>query len=415
MKRKYKVYLSLNLVSIFFIAASFTFATFAWFAYSGLAKVDTEVDVKAWYIKIENKGEAVVNKLVVPLSVIYPGMESTKEIIRIKNLGDSDASLNYSITSARILDNPNDSYFVDENITSEYVEDVLSHNYPFHINVSLNKHYLLTQEEDGILEVSISWPLDSGNDSIDSKWGLDAYNFKQIDERPSIQLTLNVSAEQYVASDEASDIRYNLGDNILYDTSTNTRCTEIGGSCLNTYVIDKNNTIGDEYVTLLPNLYNTYTSGSYSNYITKYNELIQNWNATTKANTRLLEAKDLLKIISNDIENSSLISNNISSAIIGNLNYPNKVIMNNIEYQDRITAEIARAINNSGYYSFINSKFPYFLTTNCYWINTNYNLGNAFAIKKIDENYSKIYPEDKTQTCNIVPIIRVLKEDLENV
>ena len=47
MKRKTKVYLRLNLLSIFFVAVSFISVTLAWFVYSGLSSMTTEVNVKA--------------------------------------------------------------------------------------------------------------------------------------------------------------------------------------------------------------------------------------------------------------------------------------------------------------------------------------------------------------------------------
>ena len=54
MEKRHKVYLKLNLMSIFFIVVSFISVTLAWFAYSGLASVATEVNVKAWYITPNN-------------------------------------------------------------------------------------------------------------------------------------------------------------------------------------------------------------------------------------------------------------------------------------------------------------------------------------------------------------------------
>ena len=70
MDRKYKAYIKFNIATLFFIAVSFISVTFAWFAYSGLSKVDTEVPVKAWYIEFK-KGENVVsNQIVINLSEI---------------------------------------------------------------------------------------------------------------------------------------------------------------------------------------------------------------------------------------------------------------------------------------------------------------------------------------------------------
>jgi hypothetical protein len=57
MKKKTKLYLRLNLISLFFVAVSFISVTLAWFVYSGLSTVKTEVNVKAWYIELEKEEE----------------------------------------------------------------------------------------------------------------------------------------------------------------------------------------------------------------------------------------------------------------------------------------------------------------------------------------------------------------------
>ena len=75
MEKKYKVYAKLNLMSLFFIAVSFISITLAWFAYSGLAKVSTEIDVKAWYIEFQQGTKTVSNNIIISTSEIYPGMD----------------------------------------------------------------------------------------------------------------------------------------------------------------------------------------------------------------------------------------------------------------------------------------------------------------------------------------------------
>src|SRR5690606_14963225 len=113
--------------------------------------VSTDVGVKAWYIELEKNGESISNNIVISLSEIYPGMETLNEVVKIKNMGDTDAQIKYSIVSARILDDPNDNYVVDnETITSDYVEDILAHEYPFHLNISLSKNYVLSKGEESI-------------------------------------------------------------------------------------------------------------------------------------------------------------------------------------------------------------------------------------------------------------------------
>lgn len=409
MKPRHKLYLKINLVSLFFIIISFISVTLAWFAYSGLADVSTEIGVKAWYIELEKDGTTVSNDIVISLSEIYPGMTTVNETVNIKNLGDSDAKVKYSIVSARVLGDSKDNYFVDELTTeSLYVEDVLSHNYPFHINMNLSKNYTLAKTGESSFNVSISWPLDSDDNAIDSFWGTEAYKFQQSEEskkdldtnyqiKPSIQIVISISAEQYLENDMTSDARYNLGDKILFDVVDNSICTEISSTCIETYVIDVNNKLIDETVTLLPNPTDTYLSGIYSDYNSLLSTITSDWTVST----RPLLVEDILKVVSTDVMNSLLIRNNISDAVIGNLNYDN-----------RMSTEIAKAVSYSGYYKFVNEKFNYLPSNNCYWTNSEYNINNGFAVKDIDITNSKIYSEAKASSCNVVPVILAEKSKL---
>lgn len=409
MEKKHKLYLRLNIMSLTFIVISFISVTLAWFAYSGISSVATEIGVKAWYIELDKDGKPVSNDIVISLSDIYPGMNIVDELVSIKNLGDSDAQLNYSIVSARILGNETDNYVIDgTTTTSEYVEDALSHNYPFHININLSKNYILAKGEESSFEVSVSWPLDSGIDSLDSLWGTEAYKFEQSElvkknadanyqVKPSIQIVISVTAEQYLESDTTSDPNYDLGDVILYDVVNNEVCTEISTTCLTTYVIDTNNTLGDDTVTLLPNVKNTYLNSSFSDYNGTLSSITSGWTVPT----RPLAVEDLLKITSKDVIGSTLIRSNISDLIIGKLNYNN-----------RISTEIAKAVSSNGYYNFSNGKFGYLSSANCYWTSSEYNGSSGFAIKKIDDINSKIYGEAKTASCNVLPVILAPKANL---
>ena len=173
MKRKYKAYLKLNLLSLFCLGVSFISITLAWFAYSGLSTVSTEVDVKAWNIEFMKDSQVVTNEIVIDVNEIYPGMDPIDEKVSIHNLGASDAMLSYQVVSARVLS--------DELTEQEdgYLVDLLSHDLPFHINISLENRYVEAKSGVSNFSVSVSWPLDSLNDELDSKWGNEAYDFQQ--------------------------------------------------------------------------------------------------------------------------------------------------------------------------------------------------------------------------------------------
>lgn len=405
MERKHKLYLKLNLMSIFFIAVSFISVTLAWFAYSGLSTVETEIGVKAWYIEFEKNEEAVSNDIVISLSEIYPGMETINEIVNINNLGDSLAQINYEITSARILDT---EYSIEGENTSLEIEDKLSHDYPFHVNINLEKNYVNTGGDSSMFNVSISWPLDSDTDEDDSYWGTEAYKFQLEEEkkhtadntyqpRTSIKIVIKVNAEQYFENLDAADTRFNLGDLILYDIANNRSCDKVSDTCIKTHVISDHSTLGDTTVNLLPDVYDTYESGTYDNYETLLNSVTSSWNVATRA----LTVDDLLHVISNDIMDSFLIREGLSNSIIGNLNYTG-----------RMTTEINKAIKYNGYYSFKESQFDYLISSKCYWTSSSYNEANAFAFSESTNEKGRIYPETKTSTCSVVPVIVAPKSNI---
>lgn len=402
MNRRRRVYVKLNLLSLFFIAVSLTSITLAWFAYSGIASVDTEIDVKAWYIEFQKDNTAVTNNIVISLSDIYPGMDTVSEKVDINNMGDSDAEISYKIESARILDE--DLVGLDPLA----LEDKLSHDYPFHLNINLSNNYATSKDGHSQIEVSVSWPLDSDNDEVDSEWGNKAFAFQKSENdkfnldpnyqiRSSLKVVISVKAEQYMNSNESPDLNYGLGQVVLYDVVNNKVCNELGGTCIKTYVIDNNNKVGDNSVTLLPDLFGSYKSGTYDEYTSLFNALASEW----KVNLRPLKVEDVLKIVSNDVTNSVLVRDGLSNDIIGHL-----------KYNDRINTELNKAVSYNGYYTFMNSRFNYLMTSRCYWLNNEYNDG-AFALVKVDNDISKIYKEDKSNSCNIVPVITVSKGNLK--
>lgn len=419
MKKKTKLYLRLNLISIFFVAVSFISLTLAWFVYSGLSTVKTEVNVKAWYIELEKDGKPVTNDIVISFDDIYPGMETIEEEIRIKNLGDSDAQVNYSIVSARILDAPEHNFVIGETVTSEYVEDKIAHDYPFHINVDLSKRYVTAKTDETVFKVSISWPLDSKMeetdnetgmtaDELDSYWGTEAYKFKineqskkDADEtyqiQAAIRLDMTLNAEQYIGLDDSSDMRYRLGNEILYDVSLNTICTEEVGTCIRTNVIDVNNKISDGTVTLLPKVSNYYEPVKFELINTSLTQQVLGWNVVT----RVLTIEDVLKVVSKDIKDSVLVRPGVSDLVIGSL-----------KDENRIGKVVTNATTGDGYFKFLN-KFSYFYSDTCYWLSTKYNETSTFAVAPLDDSSLKIYSESNDSSCKVIPVIIAEKTNLK--
>lgn len=417
MNERFKKYLKINIMSFVFIIISFISVTLAWFTYSGLSNVATEVGVKAWQIELSKNGEAVSNDIVISLSEVYPGMNIRKEEIDITNKGDSDAEVKYRIVSARILGEEADNYQIGENIPkSQEVEDIISHDYPFHVNINLSKNNISQKGGESTFKVSVSWPLDSESNSFDSEWGNKAYKFNQDEElkaqndpnyqkRPAIQIVISLTAEQYIEGSDSSDSNYTLGNIVLFDPVNNSGCDKLGGTCIKTHVIDINNkigTIGTSTVTLLPDPKSNHLSGTFDEYNTIYNNAISTWTVQT----RKLEVTDLLKIVSTDIIDSVLIRDKMSNHIIGDLTF-----------NSRILNEMNRATKYNGHYEFINENFDYLISSDCYWTSDEYKFeenptDKGFVYKIIDETYSSIVGENKSSVCNIIPVIIANKSNL---
>ena len=407
MKNRKKLRIKISLMTIVFSIFSLISVTLAWFAYSGMSKASLDVNVKAWYIELEKNGQAIANQIVISLDEIYPGMETYSEQIKIKNLGDSDAQVKYSIQSARIFNvDEQISEFTTEN-ELKALEDRLSQDYPFHINMSLDKDTAKAKNDETSFNVSVSWPLDSGNDELDGYWGTQAYNFQNAEKekkeanseytiRPSIKIIVKLTAEQYMNDTTSPDIKYPLGKSILYDVVNQKICDSVSSTCLRTNVIDVKNKVGDTTVTLLPDIESTNEMTAYSNYDTIYNNKVSTWNVET----RKLVLADLIKPISNDVINSFIVTPNLSDRIIGNVTYSN-----------RLETQLGDFAAKNKSYKFSND-IQWALSSDCYWTTTAYDSDKMFAAVSNME-YSTISGVDKSTNCKVVPVIIANKTTLE--
>lgn len=321
--------------------------------------------------------------------------DTVVEDVEIENMGDSNAMISYDIASASILNE--DNYTIANDITSDYVEDKLSHDYPFHININLSRKYALKKGGKSSFRVSVWWPLDSGNDNLDSEWGNKAYEYKNNNEGSSIKVSINLKAEQLDTDDDISDVNYNLGDVVLYDPVNNRKCTALSSSCFKTTIIDVNNKIGDDNVTLLMDVLDDDYISSNNNYTTIYSNRTSTWTTENRA----LNISDMLNVISTDIKDSTLVSKNISPTVIGNLSY-----------NDRMRSELERRDDISGNYLFNREKFKYLATTSCYWVKNNYDENSYFSVVNDGENVN-IKEDSSIKNCKVIPVIIAKKTSLK--
>ena len=171
-KRIKRKAISLNITTIFFVLLSGISFTFAWFAYNNIVQTGVEIGVSAWHIELRDGEEELSYEVLIPINEFYPGVDKYTKTIEILNKGDIDAEFGYSINTLRIL---NEEFEIEN---QEELFDNLAQNYPFLFNIEVDSNFVGTGESI-LLNIVADWPLDSGDDLQDSKWGNDAYNFIQ--------------------------------------------------------------------------------------------------------------------------------------------------------------------------------------------------------------------------------------------
>lgn len=375
-----------NLTSIFFFILSLVSTTFAWFAFSNVVNNNLEIEVKAWDVNITEGENNVSNEIGIKVESFHPGSETTTKTININNNGDLDSKVTYTVTHARILNNVLD--------TTNQVEllDKLSQEYPFTINFALGTQYLNAQNSTTFM-YSIDWPLDSGDDVFDTQWGINASEFikeenekKQKDNdyviRSSIELKVTLNVTQNIKEEDPNtlDNNYMTGNEFLFDSSSNP-CDTVSSSCFKYYVIDTNNKITDEEYNLLLDPTGNISMGS-------VNDITPN---------RVITLEELLDIIKIDVIDTKIVTQGISNKILGNISVS--------KYE---TLKNALKLNNSEIH-FSRNTFNYLKSDTCYWTSTKVDDTHTYAVKNLDTNTIKIYPELNTNSCKIVSVIKKAK------
>ncbi len=409
MKRKYKAFIKINLFTLIMIAISFGSVTFAWFGYTGRTNTDAEIDVKAWYIELEHDGSIITNEINVSFDNLVPGMTPQTESITVNNLGDADALLKHSIVSARILDKPEDLYeSAGDPSKSEEIEDAIAHNYPFRIDIAVSDKVVESKTGIATYDITVSWPLDSGDNQADTYWGNQAYYYKQQELAkqtadptyeliPAVELQIDFIAEQSIGSGDELEVDYLPGTEILIDPTRNQLCTNTNvNNCYTTHVYDSNNTYSDTTVTLIASLTEGFALTSFNN----LQGFVDNKASTWVIDHEVISAVDYLKLIATNSE-TYLKRNGLSDIKVGN-----------IEYGTRATTELQEGIDGLGTYVFSNTNFDYLASSTCYWTNTSINDTHAYAIKTV-AGETTMYPELKTTNCLAVPIMVINKADYE--
>lgn len=136
-------------------------------------------------------------------------MTDVEKTVTINNSGEKIADLSYVISSIRILDK---TYVVESEltteekaaltgteikITKEEMTRMLNEDFPFKISVVCSSNQLDINEE-ATVTMRFTWAYDTGNDELDTQYGVDSYKYYQNNEgQPAIQVKIKIKAQQH--------------------------------------------------------------------------------------------------------------------------------------------------------------------------------------------------------------------------
>ena len=162
--------------------------TFAWFIYATKVQNEMSAHVGAWDILFEAGDSPIVDYINVSIDNMYPGMEDFHYELKAYNKSEVGASLTYTLLSADIM---GDVYYTKEgrneaneevtetDLTSEELIKVLKDNYPFKFDFSVSSSNLDADIGEAFYYIDANWPFESGNDELDTKWGIKASEYKK--------------------------------------------------------------------------------------------------------------------------------------------------------------------------------------------------------------------------------------------
>ena len=164
----------IKLSHIIILICLLIFNTFAWFMYATEVSTSMTAYVTSWNIEFAAGEGEIVTKIEIDLDRIYPGMETYEQNITVYNKGESKATLDYEFESIEIL---GEKFEIGENFTSEDLENKIKNDYPFKINIVKDDSNLVGENGEGYFRITVEWPFESGNDSLDTYWGNKAYEY----------------------------------------------------------------------------------------------------------------------------------------------------------------------------------------------------------------------------------------------
>lgn len=164
---------------------------FAWFVYSTTISTSITASVKSWKIAFESNNE-VVQYISFKIDDLYPGMPDFDQEVKIMNEGDVQASVKWTITELRIMDD----IYTEENYNNDELLQILNAN-PFQSDFRFDKLIIGEGGDSTNFSIHVQWAYESGDDEADTLWGYNAHEYKELNPgKDIIEVTIMLVATQ---------------------------------------------------------------------------------------------------------------------------------------------------------------------------------------------------------------------------
>ena len=194
MKKIVKIIKTIKIRNIIFLILLLIFNTYAWFIYATRVSTGISAHVSSWNVEFSTGEDETTTNIVIELDRIYPGMETVRKEVSVKNKGEISAKLDYDIIALKVME---EEYKIGEDMTSEELESKMKSEYPFKVNIVKDDAELLQGIGPGRFSVTIEWPFESGNDELDTLWGSKAYEYYSLNPgAKSVEIEITLIAEQ---------------------------------------------------------------------------------------------------------------------------------------------------------------------------------------------------------------------------
>ena len=196
-----------TLRTLFLVAITLIFNTYAWFLYLTTVSANLTAHVEAWHVQFKVDNEVVEREFPIVISHAYPGMSDLVKTVTVINDGEKDADIGYAIKSVRVF---NDIFIATDqmssgetiptgatSMTSAQLLTKLQNDYPFNLSVTLTNGTLVADGQD-TLTISFTWAYESGDDDEDTFYGTTAYNFYAANPgKEAIELVIKLLGTQH--------------------------------------------------------------------------------------------------------------------------------------------------------------------------------------------------------------------------